>query len=86
MMGIVVPETYWASNKICNKNNLLYLVGILFPHTNDDARVKTTPNIFINYLRNGPNFCTIIVGALRVDVQLQLKNNNACYLVSLTTH
>jgi len=20
MMGIVVPETWWASNKICNKN------------------------------------------------------------------
>ena len=34
MMGIVVPETCWASNKICNKNHLLHLVGILFPHTN----------------------------------------------------
>jgi hypothetical protein len=33
MMGIVVPETWWASNKICNKNHLLHLVGILFPHT-----------------------------------------------------
>ena len=32
MMGIMVPETCWASNKICNKNHLLYLVGILFPH------------------------------------------------------
>jgi hypothetical protein len=32
MMGIVVPETCWASNKICNKNHLLHLVGILFPH------------------------------------------------------
>ena len=32
MMGTVVPETCWASNKFCNKNNLLYLVGILFPH------------------------------------------------------
>ena len=37
MMGIMVPETCWASNKICNKNHLLYLVGILFPHINDDA-------------------------------------------------
>ena len=26
------PETCWASNKICNKNHLLHLVGILFPH------------------------------------------------------
>ena len=32
MMGIMVPETCWASNKICNKNHLLRLVGILFPH------------------------------------------------------
>jgi hypothetical protein len=38
MMGIMVPETCWASNKICNKNHLLHLVGILFPHINDDAR------------------------------------------------
>ena len=32
MMGIMVPETCWASNKICNKHHLLHLVGILFPH------------------------------------------------------
>ena len=32
MMGIMVPETCWASNKICNKNHLSHLVGILFPH------------------------------------------------------
>ena len=32
MMGIMVPETCWASNKICNKYHLLHLVGILFPH------------------------------------------------------
>ena len=40
MMGIMLPETCWASNKICNKNHLLHLVGILFPHINDDARSK----------------------------------------------
>ena len=34
MMGILVHETCWASNKICNKNHLLHLVGILFPHIN----------------------------------------------------
>ena len=32
MMGIMVPETCWASNKICNKNHLLHLAGVLFPH------------------------------------------------------
>jgi hypothetical protein len=36
-----LPETRWASNKICNKNHLLHLVGILFPHINDDARSKS---------------------------------------------
>ena len=41
MMGIVVPETCWASNKICNKNHLLHLVGILFPHINEDARSES---------------------------------------------
>ena len=41
MMGIVVPETCWASNKICNKKPLLHLVGILFPHINDDAQSKS---------------------------------------------
>ena len=30
MMGIMVPETCWASNKICNKKHLLHLVGIYF--------------------------------------------------------
>ena len=32
MMVIMVPETCWASNKICNKNHLFHIVGILFPH------------------------------------------------------
>ena len=40
MMGIMVPETCWTSNKICNKNQLLHLVGILFAHIIDDARSK----------------------------------------------
>ena len=41
MMGIVVPETCWTSNTICNKNHLLHLVGILFPHIKDDTRSKS---------------------------------------------
>ena len=32
MMGIVLPETCWACNNICNKYHLLHLIGILFPH------------------------------------------------------
>ena len=41
MMGIVLPETCWACNKICNKYHLLHLVGILFPHNNDDELSKS---------------------------------------------
>jgi hypothetical protein len=33
MMGIMVPETCWASNNICNKKHLFHVVGILFPHS-----------------------------------------------------
>jgi hypothetical protein len=50
MMGIVVPETCWASNKICNKSHLLHLVGILFPHINDNARSK--PHQIQSYINN----------------------------------
>jgi hypothetical protein len=51
MMGIMVPETCWASNKICNKKiHLLRLVGILFPHIIDDARSK--PHQIWIYLLN----------------------------------
>ena len=45
MMGIVVPETCRASNKICNKSHLLHLVGILFPHIKDDAQSKPHQNV-----------------------------------------
>ena len=33
-MGIMVPDTCWANNKICNKYHLLHLVAILFPLIN----------------------------------------------------
>ena len=41
MMGIMERETCWTSNKIWNKYHLLHLVGILFPHINDDARSES---------------------------------------------
>ena len=44
MMGIMVPETCWASNKICNKNHLLHLVGILFPRMNDCSLLNNEYN------------------------------------------
>ena len=50
MMGIMVPETCWASNKICNKYHLLHLVGILFPHINDDAGQNHIKFIFYVFI------------------------------------
>ena len=47
MMGIIVPETCWTSNKICNKNHLLHLFGVLYPHINDDARSKSLQTVSI---------------------------------------
>ena len=38
---LLLPETCWASNKICKKKHPLHLFGILFPHINDDARSKS---------------------------------------------
>ena len=46
MMGIMVPETCRASNKICNKNHLLHLVGILFLHINYDAPSKSLQIVY----------------------------------------
>ena len=43
MMDIVVPETCWAINKICNKNHLLHLVGILFPHNTTQNLLTESP-------------------------------------------
>ena len=48
MMGVMVPETCRASNKICNKYHLLHLVGILFPHINGNARSESL-QIYIYY-------------------------------------
>jgi hypothetical protein len=63
MMGIVVPETCWASNKICNKNHLLHLVGILFPHINDDARSKSLQMYTSYYMENCGSLCVLYLVA-----------------------
>jgi hypothetical protein len=55
MMGITVPETCWASNKICNKKHLLHLVGILFPNPvaciHRCRPIHVICNIFIFHIR-----------------------------------
>ena len=39
-MGMVLSETCWACNKICNKYHLLHLVGVLFPHKNSEFSIR----------------------------------------------
>jgi hypothetical protein len=49
MMGIIVPETCRASNKICNKKHLLHLVGILFPHVTVNSRpVRALAKLYVH--------------------------------------
>ena len=39
MMGIMVPETCWADNKFCNKNqSVASSLSFYFPRINNDAR------------------------------------------------
>ena len=58
MMGIMVLETCWASNKICNKNHLLHLVGILFPHRNNDF-FFTDDECHVTHI-TGTFFCSLV--------------------------
>jgi hypothetical protein len=56
MMGI---ETCWASNKISNKKHLLHLVGILFPHINDDARSESIYVFWVSLQILSVTFCAL---------------------------
>ena len=58
MMGIIVPETCWSSNKICNKNHLLHLVGILFPHTKGKVKRQSIYSVLQKKKHIFPVFCT----------------------------
>ena len=73
MMGIMVPETCCASNKICNKNHLLHPVGILFPHINDDARSK--PHQILPKLH--------LVGSLYNMDPIKLHKIHLSYLINM---
>ena len=67
IMGIVLPETCWACNKICNKYHLLHLVGILFLHNNDDARSKSLQMyiyLYINHCRMNPEYARFLFCSL----------------------
>ena len=72
MMGIVLPEICWACNKICNKYHLLHLVGILFPHNNDDAR-SISLKIYMHLYYNPPPLYVFFNILLKIYVNF--KNN-----------
>ena len=55
MMGIMVPETCWTSNKICNKYHLLHLVGILFPHIGTNIRFAAAKSLNVTNFRSKPH-------------------------------
>ena len=67
MMGIMVPETCWASNKICNKYHLLHLVGILFPHIEENLCItlviqqESSVVVMFEYLAAVPYYFTLPV-------------------------
>ena len=66
-------------NKICNKYHLLHLVGILFPHINDDARSESLQLGLVHLKNDSPGMSdqmqdgryTDILGGGKVMPQLQ---------------
>jgi hypothetical protein len=92
LMGIMVPEMCWASNKICNKNHLLRVVGILFPHINDDARSKSHQILSVSYIQinkvvenicfynSGLNYAFAIRFSTRLGPQSWVSNCTPCGL------
>ena len=69
MMGIMVPETCWANNKICNKYHLLHLVGILFP----DIRLQSSEFNGWTHSRNKScSYCVLVHYPVSVEFALSL--------------
>ena len=66
------------TRKICNKKPLLHLVGILFPHINDDARSKSHQN---HYPRTVPDSLRKIHDNLSKVSSVSAKFRS-CYLTN----
>ena len=69
MMGIIVPETCWASSKICNKNHLLHLVGILFPHIRHLLFSSAHYDQLRHSIYPAKTFCVYLVGPQAITVR-----------------
>ena len=74
MMGIMVPETCWASNKSCNKYHLLHLVGILFPH-----KYRTLTEFITVKFHVKLSTCSSLVTCTRIWRSQQTHCRNICY-------
>ena len=70
----MLPKTCWASNKICNKNHLLHLVGNLFPHINDAAWSKSLQICKIYCLTTRLN--KIVVTLQDISLRLLVSENS----------
>jgi len=68
MMGIVVPETCWASNKICNKNFCCIYLAFYF-------HILTT--------MRGQNHIKFVIFKFSVTLLCCLSNSIACKIPSL---
>jgi hypothetical protein len=86
MMGITVPETCWASNKICNKKHLLHLVSILYRHINDKRSKSLQIGIkyftdFIKHLLEHVHIRMGIKGQANVNIWRAAydKQSGSCY-------
>ena len=68
MMGIVLPETCWASNKVCNKYHLLHLVGILFPYNqlNVSGLKYISYRLESNCGESGEMFCYVVASRMSI--------------------
>ena len=95
MMGIMVPETCWASNKSCNKNHLLHLVSILFPHMRPSVcallllqRSVCIPNSEWRHKLTVPSVTTrIVLGRSRYSVisfSIAASKSHYCFLMFYT--
>ena len=78
MMGIMVPETCWASNKLCNKNSSVASSWQFISTYYRRCTVKTTSNIFTVF------GYTLSVQAVRFTPALCMSSKP--YVLNQTAH
>ena len=83
VLGIMVPETCWSSNKVCNKNHLLLLVDILFPHISD-TKIEAWTHFVATRLSKQPFGCSRKTFRITVNLMcLSATSSKCCFRPSL---